>query len=192
MKSEIRIVGFDDGPFTPRSESKAPVIGVVTRGGTFPDGIIKTEVVVDGLDATQVISNVINKSKHKDQLKVVMFNGITIAGFNMIDIHELWKKTDLPVIIVNRKNPNLNKIKKALTHFKDFKRRWKIVKNAGKIRSVDIKIGKPIYYQFHGLCKEEVEDIIKLSCTRSLIPEPLRLAHLIASALVKGESVGRA
>jgi len=55
-----------------------------------------------------------------------------------------------------------------------------------------IEKNKNIYYQFKGLSKEEVEKIIKLSCTRSLIPEPLRVAHLIASALIKGESGGRA
>jgi len=51
---------------------------------------------------------------------------------------------------------------------------------------------KNIYYQFKGLKRKEVEKIIRLSCTRSLIPEPLRVAHLMASALIKGESGGRA
>ncbi len=51
---------------------------------------------------------------------------------------------------------------------------------------------KNIYYQFKGLKQKEAEEIIRLSCTRSLIPEPLRVAHLMASALIKGESGGRA
>ena len=57
---------------------------------------------------------------------------------------------------------------------------------------MEIKKNKSLYYQFIGLEKNEVEKIIRVSCTRSLIPEPLRISHLIASAMVKGESKGRA
>ena len=57
---------------------------------------------------------------------------------------------------------------------------------------VKIKKNKSVYYQFIGLERKEVEEIIQLSSTRSLIPEPLRVAHLIASAMVDGESRGRA
>ncbi len=192
IKQEIRILGFDDGPFIPRSKAKVPVIGVVFRGGNFLDGIIKTEVTVDGLDATRILTRVINESKHKEQLRVIMLNGITIGGFNLIDIQDMHEKTTLPVIVVNRKMPNKKKIKIALKNFDDFEKRWEYIKKAGRIYRMSIEKNKNIYFQFIGLKLEEVKKIIKLSCTRSLIPEPLRVAHLIASALVKGESGGRA
>ena len=192
IKKEIRIVGFDDAPFIPRSKGKVPVIGVVSRGGSFLDGIIKTEVTIDGMDATDVLIKTVNKSKHKEQLRVIMLNGITVGGFNLVNISKLFKKTGLPVIVVNRKNPNLEKIKKALRNFKDFKKRWECIENAGKIYKLRIEKNKNIYFQFKGLKQNEAEKIIELSCTRSLIPEPLRIAHLIASALIKGESGGRA
>jgi len=191
MKKEIRIVGFDDAPFVPRSKGKAIVIGVITRGGGFADGIIKTEVEIDGLDATEVLSRVINKSKHKPQLRVIMLNGITIAGFNMVNIYKLSKQTNLPVIVVNRKKPNLEKMRRALMNFKDFEERWRIVEAAGNIKRIEIKNGKFIYYQKSGIDKNSAEEIIRMSCTHSLLPEPLRLAHLIASAIIKGESGGR-
>jgi len=192
IKREIRIIGFDDAPFIPRSRGKVPVIGVVFRGGDFLDGILKTEVTIDGMDATDILIKTVNRSKHKDQLRVIVLNGITVGGFNMINISKLWKKTNLPVIVVNRKKPNLEKIRKALKNFKDFKERWECIKDAGKIYRMRIEKNKNIYFQFKGLKQDEVERIIRLSCTRSLIPEPLRVAHLIASALIKGESGGRA
>ncbi len=192
VKKEIRIVGFDDGPFIPRTKGKVPVIGVVFRGGNYLDGAFKTEVSIDGMDATKILIKLLNKSRHKEQLRVIMLKGITFGGFNMIDISKIYDRTKLPVIVVNRRKPNLEKIKKALKHFKDFKKRWECVEHAGKIHKMKIEKNKNIYYQFKGLSKEETEKIIKLSCTRSLIPEPLRVAHLIASALIKGESGGRA
>jgi hypothetical protein len=192
IKQEIRIIGFDDGPFIPHSKGKVPVVGVVFRGGNFLDGILKSDVTIDGMDATDVLIKIINQSRHKKQLRVIMLKGITIGGFNMVDISQLHEKTSLPVIVVNRKMPNLEDIKNALKNFDDSENRWKCIENAGKIYKMQIEKNKNIYFQFKGLRKEETERIIKLSCTRSSIPEPLRVAHLIASALIKGESEGRA
>lgn len=192
IKGEIRIVGFDDAPFVLRSKGKVPVIGIVFRGGKFLDGALRTDIEIDGMDATDVLIDTVNKSKHKDQLRIIMLNGITIGGFNMINISELHKKTGLPVIVVNRTKPDLKSIKTALKNFKDHEERWRCVEEAGKIYRMKIDKYKNIYYQFKGLKRTEVEKIIRLSCTRSLIPEPLRVAHLIASAWIKGESGGRA
>jgi hypothetical protein len=192
VKKEIRIVGFDDAPFIPRTKGKVPVIGTVFRGGNYMDGVFKTEVNIDGMDATRTMIKLLNRSKHKEQLRIIMFKGITFGGFNMIDISSLYNETNLPVIVVNRKKPDLEKIKTALKNFNDFEKRWKCVENAGKIHKMKIEKNKNIYFQSKGLSQEEAEKIIKLSCTRSLIPEPLRIAHLIASAIIKGESGGRA
>jgi len=168
------------------------VIGVVYRGGNFFDGVIKTEITGDELDATDKITEIVNKSRHKEELRVLMFKGVTIGGFNIIDIKKLHEKTNLPVIVVTRKKPDFEKIKKALRNFDDFEKRWKFIRNAGKIYKIEIEKNKSLHYQFIGLQRNEAEKIINLSCTRSLIPEPLRVAHLIASAMVKGESKGRA
>jgi endonuclease V-like protein UPF0215 family len=192
LKSEIRILGIDDGPFESKSNDRVPVIGVIYRGGHYPDGFLKTDVKIDGLDSTQKIVKLINSSRHKQQLKVIMLDGVTLGGFNIIDVKTLHKKTNLPVIVINRKSPNLDEVKNALKNFKDFRKRWKMIKNAGKIKTFKLQSGANVYYQSIGLDDEETEDIINLSTTHSQIPEPLRVAHLIATAVVKGESSGRA
>ena len=191
IKEEVRIVGFDDAPFEKNKKGMLPIVGVVYRGGKIFDGMLFTKVEIDGMDATDKISEIINSSRHKKQLKVIMLDGITVGGFNLIDLKELNKRTGLPVIAINRKLPDIEKVKAALKNFEDFEERWKVVKNAGKIRKVKVK-NKFIYYQVKGMENEEAEEIIRISCTRGLIPEPLRVAHLIASALIKGESHGKA
>ncbi len=191
FKSEIRILGFDDAAFSKESKT-VPVIGVIYRGGKFPDGILRTDIAVDGLDATEKLIKRINSTRHKQQLKVLMFDGITLGGFNIVDIKQLYKKTHLPVIVINRKHPNLKDVEKALKNFKDYRKRWKMILDAGKIKSCSLKNNKKVYYQSIGLSDEETEEIIQLSCTNSQIPEALRVAHLIATAVVKGESGGRA
>lgn len=192
VKSEIRILGIDDGAFVPRSKAMVPVIGVVFRGGKFFDGVLKTEVAVDGSDATAAIVKLINNSRHKQQLKVLMLDGITVGGFNVIDIKSLHAATNIPVIVVNRKKPDVKKVKRGLKHFEDFEKRWNAVKNAGKIKEFVVKDSRKIFYQVVGMDDSDAEEVVRLSCTRSYIPEPLRAAHLIATAVVKGESAGRA
>ncbi len=191
IKEEIRILGIDDGPFT-KSDKEVIVIGVVYRGGEFLDGVLRTYVAVDGLDATEKLSKMINHSRHKQQLKVVMLDGITLGGFNIVDIRKLHSDTKIPVIVINRKLPDLKSIKKALEkNFEDFEKRWKMILNAGKINQ--IKMEKfSVYYQAIGLDEEEAEEIILISTKRAQIPEPLRVAHIIASGVVKGESEGHA
>jgi len=192
LKSEIRILGFDDGAFVPRSKDPVFVIGVIYRGGKVLDGALTTNVMVDGTDATEKIVKLINQSRHKPQLKVIMFDGITLGGFNVVDIKKINNRTRIPVIVINRKHPNLAKVRRALENFEDAEKRWKIILKAGKIKECEVHDSKKIYYQNVGIEDDVAEEVINLSTTRGYIPEPLRVAHLLATAVVRGESYGRA
>lgn len=190
IKNEIRIIGWDDGPFQFKRKGKVILIGVVYRGANFLDGLLKTEIDIDGTDATEKISSAIAKSKFKD-LRVIMLDGITFAGFNTVDIKELYERTKLPVIVVLRKKPDFEKFKSALKNMENAERRLKAVEHAGEIFWIGID-GKRICFQCFGLRKQEAEEIIKLATKHGLVPEPLRVAHIIATGIVFGESVGRA
>ena len=106
IKSEIRVLGVDDGAFKPHVKGRVPVIGVVFRGGFWLDGVMHTEIDVDGFDATDRISSMITGSSHYKQLRVVMLNGITFAGFNIVDVKALNATTKLPIITVTREKPD--------------------------------------------------------------------------------------
>ncbi len=192
LKSEIRILGFDDGAFVPRSKDPVFVIGVVYRGGKILDGALTTTVTVDGMDATERITKLISQSRHKQQLKVIMFDGITLGGFNVVDIKKIHKQTRIPVIVINRKHPNLLKVRKALDNFEDGEKRWKIILKAGEIKECHVHDSQKIFYQSVGMDDSQVQEVINLSTTRGYIPEPLRVAHLLATSVVRGESYGRA
>ncbi len=191
IKDEIRILGIDDGPFDLYEDKKAIIIGVVFRGGKWLDGVLRAEVTVDGTDATEKVSQMVCKSKHKD-IRIVMIDGLGFAGFNLVDLEEFFEKTSLPVIAVVRDMPDFEAIESALenTEHKEFC--LSCIKKAGRPRKVETKDGKHVYIQFRGISFKDAARIVKLSSTRSLIPEPLRVAHLIASGIVLGESRGGA
>jgi len=191
VKEEIRILGIDDGPFS-KNDKEVIIVGVIFRGGEFLDGVLRSYVAVDGLDATEKLSGMINSSRHKQQLKVIMLDGITLGGFNIVDVRKLYSETRVPIIVINRKVPDLKSIRVALEKkFEDFEKRWKMILNAGKIKQ--LKFEKfSVYYQNVGIEDEETEEIITISIKHAQIPEPLRVAHLIATGIVKGESEGHA
>jgi endonuclease V-like protein UPF0215 family len=185
IKNEIRIIGWDDTPFTFRDE-ETTLIGVVCRGGVQIDGVVTTKIRVDGTDVTESIAKAVNESKHREQLRLIMLDGITFGGFNIVDIEQLHKKTRLPVIVVIRENPNMKSIEKSLSRFRDSKRRWKLIKRAGRVKRIEVrnkvlKGRKTIYYQNRGIDDYNCEKIINLTSIHSVTPEPVRIAHLIAS-----------
>jgi len=186
IKPEIRVLGVDDGVFIPHSKGLVDVVGIVFRGGYWLDGVMRTEIEVDGLDATEKIASMIIESPHYKQLRIIMLNGITFAGFNVVDIKELYSKTGLPVIALMRDLPKMEEIRQALENLPEKEKRWKAILNAGEIFEVQTREGEePIYMQIAGIEREDAEKIVKITSTRSNIPEPLRVAHIIASGLTK-------
>jgi len=188
IKSEIRVLGVDDGIFVPHTKGTVDVVGIVYRGGYWLDGVMRTKVTVDGMDATEKIAAMIKKSPHYEELRVVILNGITFAGFNVVDINKLFKTVDLPIIAVTREKPDMEKIRKALENLPECEKRWQAIESAGKIIKVQTRNTKEaVYMQIAGVSQEDAEKILKSTSTRSNIPEALRVAHIIASGLTQSE-----
>lgn len=186
IKKEIRILGIDDSNFT-REDSEVLVVGALVRGGFWIDGVVSTHVERDGLDATEKITNMITKARYKD-LRAIMLKGITIAGFNFVDIEKLNHDTGLPVVVVMRKMPDLSSIEKALTNLDHKGKRLEIIEKAGKIYEGKVQEKSDIFFQFKGIEEEDARELIRISSMHSNIPEPLRVSHIIATGVVKGES----
>lgn len=184
IKPEIRILGVDDGVFTPHGKGLALVVGVVFRGGYWLDGVMHTKVEVDGFDATEKIASMIINSPHHKQLRIIMLNGITFAGFNVVNIEELNKETKLPVIAVTREKPNFTEIHEALKNLPETEERWKTIQTAGELVEASTRSRKEkVYMQMSGILEEDARKILQLTSTRSSLPEALRVAHLIASGV---------
>jgi len=185
VKPEIRVLGIDDGVFTPHSKELVDVVGIVYRGGYWLDGFMHTKVRVDGLDATEKLAEMITSSPHYPQLRVIMLNGVTLAGFNVVDIEELCQRVKLPVVAVTRDKPDFEDIKKALQNLPNSQQRWRAIEKAGKMIKVRTRNGEePVYVHVAGLSEEDAKRILKSTSTRSNVPEALRVAHIIASGLV--------
>lgn len=191
VKPEIRVLGIDDGP--PMRKNRVPLVGVVFRGSKWVEGVMKTDITHDGVDVTEKLVEMVKNSRQRGQVRVLMTDGITFAGFNVLDTERLFNELGVPMIAVSRIKPNMRDILKALKNLSDWRERWALIKKAGKIYEMKSEKRKSsIYIQPVGLKLADARRIVELTRARSAIPEPIRVAHMVATAFVKGESHGGA
>ena len=193
LKQGIRVLGIDDSPFSskksPVSKSKSDkvlIVGVVYRDGII-EGILSTNVQRDGDDSTAKIIRMVKSSRFLPQIRVVMMNGVMVGGFNVVDIKQVSRKLGAPVIAVTRKKPRMKLVIAAINKLTGAKtgQKLKNLERAGKSLPLNFS-GGSLYGQLSGISKKEADLIIK-----RIGIEPVRIAHLIGSGIVKGESSGR-
>lgn len=181
------VVGFDDAPFERGHRGDVLIVGAVYSGERL-DGVLSGRVRRDGANATAALTDLIRGSKFAGHLQAVLLQGIAFAGFNVIDIHGLHAALGLPVLVVSRKLPNLETIREALIgQVRGGARKWRLIERAGMMESL-----RGVYVQRVGLGLEEAEYLVKRFAVHGRLPEPLRVAHLIAGGVVSGESRHRA
>lgn len=177
------IIGFDDAPFDRSHRGAVRVVGAVYAAKRL-EGIVTGYVMRDGRDATDVLASLVNESKFAAHLQLVMLQGLTLAGFNVVDLQRLHRLLDLPVLVVARKAPDLQSIREALLKYvENGAEKWEIVASLDPMEPVG-----NVYVQRAGLSRAEAQQVIERTALHSNVPEPLRTAHLIAGGIATGES----
>ena len=152
------------------------------------EGVLSTRVRRDGADATRALAERIGSSRYAAHTRLVMLQGIALAGFNVVDIHGLHEALGIPVLIVARRAPRLAAIRAALLdHVPGGARKWALVEKAGPREP-----SAGLMVQRAGLSLAEAGGVIERLAVNGNIPEPLRMAHLIAGGVTTGQSRGRA
>lgn len=182
----LRVIGFDDAPFITERGTAVNVSGVVCSGTRF-EGMVWGQIEKDGTDSTQVLGQMLLTSKFANQVHLVLLDGLAVGGFNVIDLPQLAQRTQRPCVAVMRKPPNFAAIGNALENFDDGEQRLASLRRAGPIHE-----GQRCYFQASG-CEPHIAALALRQLTDTgNVPEALRLAHLIGSAVMTGESGRRA
>jgi len=210
----VNVIGFDDGPFPREHRGDVLLVGAVCSG-TRLDGVVSGWVRRDGADATRKMVELVEKSQFGEHVQCVMLQGIAVGGFNVVDIHGLSRALDVPVLVVVRRPPDMASVRRALfgtdrassterPRVPGAARKWKLIEQAGPLEELGpsrrslkrisgITTPSPrLWIQRVGLTLEEARRIVNATTLHGNIPEPLRLAHLIAGGITTGRSRGRA
>ena len=181
------VVGFDDAPFAREQRSDVMLVGAVCAR-TRLDGVLRGRARKDGRNATSALLSMLERSQFRGCLQAVMLQGIAVAGFNVIDVHALHAALGLPVLVVARRQPDLAAIRRALfARVPGAARKWALIEAAGPMEPL-----AGICVQRVGLSREQAEALLRATTLHGKLPEPLRLAHLIAGGITLGASRGRA
>ena len=190
IKQVSRCIGIDDGPFPPKTDDKvrhAPLLAVWLKGPHLHQ-FRADWITVDGLDATRKAEFLLRDS-HKIP---VLLSGVTFGGFNLIDPWKVLKLCKSPVIVVVGSRPNNRAVKRALLrHFPDWEKRWELIRSLGPVHKLrTITSEGPIFFERFGCTTREARLVLKASALVSRVPEPLRVAGILARGLFSAEPLG--
>jgi endonuclease V-like protein UPF0215 family len=180
------VLGIDDGPFVVGTSDDTPIVGVMTEGTHPVEAVAVTRFPVDGADVTAFLAAWITALRLHPALQAIVLGGVTIAGLAVIDLAALAAATALPVIAVSRRDPSGHRVADAL-------------RAAGLDDRVAVLARTPpsfatasgLHLACAGATAEAASALVAACVGKAAVPEPLRLAHLIARAVTTGESRGR-
>ncbi|WP_281556325.1 DUF99 family protein [Thalassomonas sp. RHCl1] len=191
LNKQLRTIGFDDAPFNRQAGSKVNISGIVCTNTRF-EGMLWGEASKDGVDATDVLINMLKPSKFYQQVHAVLLDGIAIGGFNLINLEELNEALQLPCIAVMRKQPDVTAVKQVLSRFDDAEFRLATLAAAGDIFTYTTTAAdekqRTFVYQVKGCGAETAGLLLEKVTDNGNVPETLRLAHLIGAAVKTGQS----
>ena len=184
---KIRVIGFDDAHWRGNEDNVPVSVGGIVCSDTRFEGMLWGELTKDGLDSTESISHLLGESKFAQQVQLILLDGITFGGANVIDMPELSNAAGVPVIAVMRKLPRLEEFKHVLNRMSDSDERLRRLEAAGPIYELD-----GFVFQVIGLPPNVAGKALKRLTDVGLVPEALRISHLIGSAVKLGQSGKRA
>ncbi len=181
------IIGFDDAPFPRDHRGQVKVVGAVFAGLRF-DGVLVGEIEKDGFDAAERIVSMTENSKFAKHAQLILLQGIALGGFNVVDAFHVHGRLGVPVMVVSRVKANMEAIHDALlTRIPGGKEKWAVIEKLGPQEPAG-----HVHVQRVGLTLAQARDVVERFAVHGHIPEPIRAAHLIAGAIVNGESRGDA
>ena len=157
--------------------------GVVIRADLIIDGLIFGETTVRGMDASDTVIAMV-RQLGRDDLNGILLHGSVIAGYNIVDLPRIYQKTKLPVISIT-KEPHED----LQTHLKstfpsDWKTRWEIACRNGPMQPLALETKSTVFVQFVGCNWDTAKGVIKRLTRFGGMPEPIRIARLLARAIV--------
>jgi len=177
MKEGIRVLGIDDAP-SKRTDEQTFLTGVVYRGTEFIEDIQTESIRVDGEGATKKVLSLYRKCNNPRQIKVVLVDGISFAGFNIVDIEKVSENIGKPVIAVTSNKPNKDNFRRAMKHSATMMSGLKVLthiqKSSWRMGNVSSSLG---------CSKDEAKNFVRNSVIHGLVPEPIRVAHMIGRGM---------
>lgn len=181
-KKGLRVLGIAES-FV-KGEEESILAGVVMRADLQIDGFSFSKITVGGMDASEGVMEIFNKLDRRD-INALFLNGCVISWFNIIDLDRVYNTTGLPVFCVTyEESEGLEKYLKE--YFEDWKERLEAYRALGERKKITLHTGHNVLVRYLGV--ETVGDakaLLDKFTLQGSIPEPLRVARLLARSLLR-------
>jgi len=185
-KKGIRVLGIAES--FRRELEKSVLAGIVMRSDFIIDGVSFTRITVGGMDATEGIMRLV-ESLRRDDINLMMLNGCVISWFNIVDIQTVYERLQIPLICVTyEESEGLEE--HIAKHFEASERdvRIEAYKRLGDRVPVKLSDHFEVLIRFLGVEEAEAEMVLKKFTAHGRVPEPLRVARIVARALLRTEN----
>lgn len=176
-KKGIRVLGLAES-FNQKDLS-SNWSGIVMRRDLVVDGVSFGSSTIEGNDATDNIVSMWKKLDRND-IGCIFLDGLVVSMYNIIDGRSICEITGLPVVAITfRDSKGLEGSIRYhfCTQSTDRIRRYNML---GDREPVLLKTGKKIFIRYWGSSYEIVTTLLNSFTLQGSIPEPIRLAKLIA------------
>lgn len=179
-KKGTRVLGVSES-FV-KTDEKSIVVGVVMRGDMRIDGFGVCQPTVGGLDSTDKLIEMFENMKRMD-IRSWLLGGSMVSWFNMINIEHLHNRTSIPVVCVTY-NPSEGVEQYVKEYFpEDWKVRMQMVEETGERIKIMLKNEHEIFINHSGVSVKEATQLVELFTLDGRIPEPIRIARLLAQSI---------
>ena len=169
-----------------QDSKKSVLSGIVMSTDLVIDGFVMGHSTVGGDDATDAILSMYEKLDRTD-VSFLLISGIIISSYNMIDVKRISEKIGLPVIAITHEESD--GIEDAIKHhFPDsYKPKLAEYSKLGSREKITLHTSHNLYIRNEGCTVLEAKQLLDKITSRGSIPEPLRIAQLLANTLLKAK-----
>jgi hypothetical protein len=167
-----------------KENSISMIAGIVMRKDLIIDGVVFGNVTIGGNDATGCIISMI-KNLERNDINLILLDGMIISMYNIIDGEEIFRTTSMPVIAITFKD-SFGIDQSIKNYFPDnYKIKIESYNKLGERKKIMLKTGKFLFIRNWGITIQDSINIINSFLIQGAIPEPIRIAKMIARAHVR-------
>jgi len=183
-KRGFRVLGIAES-FDRKRSPISVVAGIVMRRDLLIDGVRVRTVPIGGKHITKTLIDLFTAFNRSD-IRAILLQGAVISWFNIVDLELLHRTTRLPILSVTY-DPSHGLEKYLEEYFPDdYEYRIEQYKKLGPRRQYMLKTGYKLYLYNSGMTWSEAGQLIDAFTLQGRIPEPIRIAQLIAREFFSG------
>ena len=169
-----------------QTSKKSVLVGIVMSTDLVIDGFVMGHTTVGGDDATDAILTMHEKLNRID-VSFLLISGIVISSYNILDVKRISEKIGLPVIGVTYEESA--GIEDAIKHHfpESYETKLAEYSKLGSRKKITLHTSYNLYIRNEGCTVLEAKQLLDKITSQGSIPEPLRIAQLLANTLLKAK-----